>query len=1198
MTLLVVFGAVLAPGVARLATPSPPAPVHKDDGKHAAKKSARREGTKPRTTHERLRDLLAEVSCGYEEKNGAGETGRASSCDPDKVPTVGVIATVPDPGTTSLDSYFDQALESIQAAAGDAHYLPDRFDLPAAWQGGGRARDPTVRIQSAGSGVNVSVVTDEEEDPRSVPGILLFRRIHGAPPAHKLSLLVVFLVGETPTTGIHPGAMHEALQEAASLGKQAATAGGAPGVYVLGPFFSGSSFSLRTALAGRARLDARNGTGLDVTVISGSADSETNAAMIAGAYPDKNIRVTFQYATTPVQQVETALFDYLEVGLGDRKVAMLVERGTGWAQNLQTSPGDGSAGHRSLGHSFRFPLHVAQLRAAREHEEDGKAEAEALRNLRKTMELHLDQEYEGSGELPTTSSLTPFNVELTLREELETIAHEHDDMVVIEATDPADAVFVAREARKYCPGVQLVVLAAEELYSHPDLMSDLNGLIVGSTYPLFGALDGWTAASDNQMRAGFASQAANGIYNAFLGLLSAAKVADDTGSWPYRNLRSPFLREQVGPQIWVSIVNNGAIWPIATTPPKPTSRATPATLLTPNSKTADVFGPPRHHVGLDAGAFYFLFCAIGLVLGITLCWRRSREVERRRGTLSGREAVYLGVLVVALLLLCSYLFGLARATALDLSPMLRAVASLALVAAALSLLLGGFSLAGPFWTAFTEPAVPPERPADVRMLSHLSRVILIAKALAAAGAVGLTLLFIVRIALPSETMTRWHTENFALFRTLHPLSGVSPGFPLILLLAAFLLWAYGGYRSARDHRRAPPDPPFPHKEDIGTYNLGALASRLTNPDSALLAEVTFLAIVMVPAFYVFGRMTRTVEDIWFDRAFQGLAILLVGAIATSTARLVVGWKDLGRLLRRLAHQPMATAYGRISASRRVLGLQIGAEVTLPEELEEATRIASLVGADWKRGVPVLPVPPPPHLPDQEILSLAAARVVKTYGEETAGEPIDPRRGTEANLFRMSRMVFSVLEYIWCPTFEGGPWSAPRDSALERQPGGGEPGEGRRRNSSLDHLREALPSGARRCLEAAEELVARQVTAMINRALARLRRLTTFAIVGAVLLLFSVACYPFQPNRLLLFFAAFIAVAAIVPAIWVIVGAERDEILSRIADTEPGRIELGGAFLSQIFLVAVVPGAALVCVMFPAARGTIFDWLAPVFRAIH
>src|ERR1019366_7585019 len=107
-----------------------------------------------------------------------------------------LIATVPDPVSSRLPHFFDSFVESLESAAEASGYTLDRFALPWLEKG-----------NSAGDYVPSWRHTLYE----TVPGLILYRD-----PQHQ-KLLLVFLVGETPTTGIHKRAMFSALEQMAQF---------------------------------------------------------------------------------------------------------------------------------------------------------------------------------------------------------------------------------------------------------------------------------------------------------------------------------------------------------------------------------------------------------------------------------------------------------------------------------------------------------------------------------------------------------------------------------------------------------------------------------------------------------------------------------------------------------------------------------------------------------------------------------------------------------------------------------------------------------------------------------------------------------------------------------------------------------------------------------------------------------------------
>lgn len=118
-----------------------------------------------------------------------------------------LFATLPDPVTSGEPYAFDRFLSSIEAALFQNHYSLSRFYLP--WQ------DCIL-----GSGESNPGAKDEQgtEDERKVclderpfeyrPGIIVFTQ-----PGPNTPILLLYLIGETPTSGIQKLALHTALDD-------------------------------------------------------------------------------------------------------------------------------------------------------------------------------------------------------------------------------------------------------------------------------------------------------------------------------------------------------------------------------------------------------------------------------------------------------------------------------------------------------------------------------------------------------------------------------------------------------------------------------------------------------------------------------------------------------------------------------------------------------------------------------------------------------------------------------------------------------------------------------------------------------------------------------------------------------------------------------------------------------------------------
>jgi len=67
---------------------------------------------------------------------------------------------------------------------------------------------------------------------------------------------------------------------------------------------------------------------------------------------------------------------------------------------------------------------------------------------------------------------------------------------------------------------------------------------------------------------------------------------------------------------------------------------------------------------------------------------------------------------------------------------------------------------------------------------------------------------------------------------------------------------------------------------------------------------------------------------------------------------------------------------------------------------------------------------------------------------------------------------------------------------------------------------------------------------------------------------------------------------------VLLHMERNEVLSRIGRTQPGKVDLSPRFFVQILLYAVLPLGAVVTSAFPELGNLLFAWMDPLLRTFH
>jgi hypothetical protein len=170
----------------------------------------------------------------YEEKLAVHEHPIRSlaSCVPNGAHLRLLIATVPDPEASHLSLDFDRFTEAIQHAAVFHGYTFERYWLP--WQpGGGQA--------TVAGGPMLSSAHAVKQDQ---PGLLIFR---GTDKGSGDERLLVFLVGETPTSGLNEIVFLNTLRYIKQL-EAFRTADTKGRVDIAGPTLSASYSSLAEAL--------------------------------------------------------------------------------------------------------------------------------------------------------------------------------------------------------------------------------------------------------------------------------------------------------------------------------------------------------------------------------------------------------------------------------------------------------------------------------------------------------------------------------------------------------------------------------------------------------------------------------------------------------------------------------------------------------------------------------------------------------------------------------------------------------------------------------------------------------------------------------------------------------------------------------------------------------------------------------------
>jgi hypothetical protein len=131
---------------------------------------------------------------------------------------------------------------------------------------------------------------------------------------------------------------------------------------------------------------------------------------------------------------------------------------------------------------------------------------------------------------------------------------------------------------------------------------------------------------------------------------------------------------------------------------------------------------------------------------------------------------------------------------------------------------------------------------------------------------------------------------------------------------------------------------------------------------------------------------------------------------------------------------------------------------------------------------------------------------------------------------------------------------------------------------------------------AETFVALHYSSFLMYAVRQIRNLMIFLSVGFVLLVISMNSYSHQApefiGRALIFLFVVIGAAMLT----CLTGMERDYILSRIAGTTPGKLNLDSYL--QVLAYGAPPIIGLLASQFPSISNFLYSWVAPTLKAVH
>lgn len=934
------------------------------------------------------------------------------------------------------------------------------------------------------------------------------------------------------------------------------------------------------------------------------------------------------------------------------RIAYLIEANSGYGEaateKLTVDKPDKSNKPESTGSSgrqpqppkpwvFRFPLHISRLAGIQSKERRERDERLGLEPLGGHKLTALDESRTGADGLPAADEhRTALLNQSVLTDMWAALRRERVRYVGMVATDPRDKVFLVEQLRAYCPNVQPFIVSHDLHYTHPEFAPIMRGTVVASTYPLYPPAQQWSRgnAADTR-RAAFASSTAQGTYNATLAVLGHTDKMLDYAPPAWGGVSSG------RPPIWVSVVGeDGGLVPLAYFTHYDDDlvyhRPTPLVAVIGPAAVAPVghYVPPRPY------ALWVMAAALALAAGYALYlllkhWRLRWSIYRNRGRVVAAGVwVAVGLLAAAVPLalyvytVCTYadkeFWG---ETVVAWLFTVAALVFAAMIAIRFLWSASRYSLAVscPRWLSHSKPALQfvswwirslpsrfriwawemrhrrelphhlaelkrlfaERRPTPPHMPDNLWTALYV---FVVAGGGGVLLLL-----LACHHLTAGGSQQILFVERAGWVARGSSVLVPAMLLAVGLFW-YGVLRLAAAGERSKNGAacPYPDKEagDESDTTFREQFTRIRDQAKQFDGMVFDLGYLVRRRWWlklILGLIAATTivflryrgRGTWEGAAWDHL--LLAGLVALgvltvrSLVRLWAGWRSLEKMLHTVARIPMVGAFDRLpeKVARMLSGYfttdnRRAGDLALSNHLIRLLRQAENPPSYRPEGSP----PPTPHdvitlLPEPLYVWTNPNPPPVGDAASTTDELTAEREGRMAEL---SQSLVKKLTPDWnsvgqLAAFGQGP---PEKSG----------------DTDLDHTRGWRPI--------AEQFVAVQVVTYLSRFLVRLRHLATAAVVASALLLVAVNEYPFQPEQPIMAVAVAVVLAVAAVLLWVLVGINRNEIISRVTRTSPDKFSLDGKFLVNVFQF-VVPLVALVVVQLSGRMRSVFEPILEVFR---
>jgi hypothetical protein len=1139
-----------------------------------------------------------------------------------------LVATVPDPLHTLLNLQFDRTIDAIQQAAQDQGYTYDSSWLP--WKAD--AAEYT--------GLSDQNAENEDTSQRELcPGLILFRQSMHRSAAQRYDDtythgLFVFLVGEKPTTGINRVQWDNALRWI-----QEHTDKREPdrALRVLGPTFSGSVPSVTRALVEPGGPASKFSNVLLYTGTIHGCASILNLKDELQKWDPVPVRVA-DFSQNDAIQVDR-YFRYLhDRGHSVSEVAILSEDETAYG-NLPDAPTPAAGVKSAPACEPSYPLDKAPLHlyyprdisSLRSAYQEQSIFASPTADKANTAHVVLQSQATQSTHHDTDTVATFSGPNLALAQEAQmygivnTLKTHGIRFIVLRCTSSLDFLFLTRFLHRAYPDAFIVTMGADLLFGREIDTTEFRGVEALTPFPLLPRGQDWTRPTNNLARHAhrvFGNDTMEGTY-----LATRFLISDDPSKPNYidpmkadiADYMAPFWEQKptdpAAPSTWLSVIGRDGYWPVAvlTEPYLPVVPSTErsSTLKSPASTIATVILPGGSDIDATANRALWnfrlspawKFCcglvAFAVCLHFYAClfgWRRENQSmliqfaplpAKRQLFLIGVGWATIGSIVI-LMLRCSDRIScyLEKSNTFWIS-----ILSIFTWLACLGVVLDIFS------RSFGEP-----HSARIRSLRAWMRLIL-ANRSGVPSVYKRALCAVVFIALPFVLLVGAHWTGTKIFeysgpngvptayRAVHLTNGVSPMVSLLLLLSGCYWWFWhtlSGLALLGEGR-----PILPREKHLAAI-LARISSEMARdiesramplPDLrrgwVYLLPVAILALPLYALWHEgpagFDPIFHSLENHAFNETLHALLALALYLLIFECTQLLSTWFSLKRLLMALNRSPLRRTFSALQGLSMhslwsLSGTSSRARYTIFSHQSE-----SLV-----------------HL--RNVLRSPAFR---DHGDELIRASIDSactsavkfveKRSRVADLAMINDREGRHMREEFCQCAEHIITDLILPDWLNETRSMDLLGASEKSDSNV-----VLPLSEDEPTRHAEEFVCLIYVGYLQNLLARMRTMV-LSIVGVLAgFAFSLAFYPYVPRPTITISVLLLVLVMGSAVALVYAGLERDSTLSRITNTEPGKLGLGfwvryGSFIG-------VPVIGLLVAQFPGITDFVTSWIEPSLNA--